>query len=1693
MKNRAIASLLIALGIMPMFPTQALAVTTTTSTAQVSSFNPTNFLTESGWVKVNETYAYLSSVDLNPTGSSLKLNGADFPMINTGLGVYGTVVTAAPGTKIYVELRDVYVDWKGVTRGSQTRFIYTMEDTQTQQKIYFNGGRSSGSNCYMYLVPVSMDNSQYTPNYQIANVQELLLNTKIDNTTSATQLQTLAQSAVDPSKYSVSVTQSNKISPTESTDGNFQGNIILTDITSGEQAASAFNLVIPKLAQSLSTISTTLSNFINNYNATNSSKASDFISAVAITNPAYNVSVGNWNLTPATDIAEGNLSCNVYINEGSTVRQTFTINKRISKLPTTTSTATSIVQGIVNNYVATNGSDKTSFLNMLKASVGNNITVTIPTWTLNTSTETSQGSLIGTVNITDGATTQTINLNKTIGYLDQSITTAQTNVQAAVDNLSASNYITENELLNIAKSAVDSNYFNITVNNFSNINSTETAPGSVAATIKIADKSNISNTRTVTLNKVIPILSQTIDNAEVIVQNILSNYSVNNGTTQEEILNNINSSINNNYITASIESFNLAEATEISKGSLGVEVKLSDLNGNTRTVSKDYVIGVLEQSLDTIYSMLDNYCTNYNANNGSKETDLTKAVVITNSDYSVDVDSWSLISATDTIEGILSCNINIRKNGEVKKTIRINKTISKLATTTATAKEIVQGIVDNYIATNSSDKNSFLNTVKKAVGNNIIASISSWDSTLSTETTRGSLIGEIQLSDRITSDTVDINKIIGVEKQSVETVKALFQKSLEDMKVTNDTVANDIIDNILITNQNIKVKLNNFKIVYSTETSSGLITGDMNISDGTRSEDVSVNLKIAQLQQSVNTVQSLFQKRLASFVVTNETIENDILDLVYVNNEDINVSIENFSILQATDTEKGAVSGTIKITDSTTTREIEINKPIELLSQELSTSVRLVQNAINTYSAHNDSTFDNLLIESNNAVTQNIDVYYKVNGQLKKVNSTEFEDGTMAGTMIVTDGNTIIELPFEIIIYKLPQTLQGAKTLIENTLKNFKPTNNTTAQNILNAVGTNVRNSDISVAFGSDEESFNTTLATEFIDGAIKGVINVSDGIDTVKVPVNILIEQLDQTIEQAEQSINTALPNFIVTNNTLAENIKQQIEDIVASNMYVKITDLKKTEATLQNNGSIQASVILLDKNTGNSQEVSLNLTIYRLNQTIDEAENTILLQLPNITVNNNTIPDTITSEIEGKVGGNIRIHIQDFNKSLATIHTEGNIVSTIIVIDNNTGNITNIPINLTIKSLEQSLDEAKNIISLELPNINVNNDTTSESIKEQLKGRIADNITIDIQDINKTLATINEDGDITSTITITDRNTDNISSIPVNLIIQKLQQSLDEAKYSVETALKNIIVSNDTILDDFKNQLQNKVGENIEIEIADFNKSAATQINPGEITGTIIIINKITGEQTQEAINLTISKLPTTVVRGSGGRTSSTTNKTLTLSSTIESVQALSHMLDRSNISLLGISRNNLLSNVTVDNIKTISSNDTIAFDGVQSVVSKVELPYTEIKATDGQTVKGKISMLVADSSIVGINIQGQEKYGRDTSIKVTTKTPEENVHVYTNVKDINKYVDVTEKSTETKDGIVLQGINSDNYLITSKPLLQSKKANKGWYKNENSEWLYINNYEIQKGWIYDNGWYYIDLVSRKMKTGWLNEGPT
>ncbi len=1050
-----------------------------------------------------------------------------------GQFTYNYAVTANPGELVKLKIIPEETLDRDVTSSINDYVTNTSYNISTWEYIngytlefimpsdaghYLKLASTRAQNIYYYLTPAGTTaDPSAIPDVA---VQEALLNYTASNLTRIGDIQNVANGAIDTSKYSVTLTQTGYQSATESADGYISGNCTVTDMSTGKQTTTSFNIPIPKLAQSLDTIANSLSNFIKSYGATNSSSASDFTNAVKITNSSYNVSVNNWSLTPSTDTSTGKLSCTVNLNEGSTVKQSFPVSKTISELPTTTVTAKAIIANLVSNYTATNYSDKAVFLSMCQNAVSSNIIISIPSWILNKSSETSTGSLIGSVTIGDGSTTDNVPISKTIDYLDESIASAQNNVQDALGSISPNNYITRDEIINITKTAVNSNYFSVSVDNFQNVNSTEISIGSLKATIIITDKQNSSNNRTVTLDKTIPILAQTLDGAKTIVEDILSHYSVSNETSENEVLNAVNKSINTNYITAKITKFELNPSSEIENGNLEIEVELS--NGiNTETVDKSYTIGV--------------------------------------------------------------------------------------------------------------------------------------------------------------------------ENQSVPTVKRLFETALKNFKAVNVTSQDDILNSVLITNPNIKVNITDFKVDTADESKSGKISGNINISNSSTGETatVPINIKISQLQESVTTVRSLYEKALSNFVAINNTQPKDILSLVYIDNEDISVKMkDDYSIRYANDIDKGLIKGTILITNISTgeAAEVPVSKEISLLSQELATAVRAVQNTIYSYNPTNNSTFDDLLIKCNLAVTKNITVYYKVGDQPQKVDSDEFNTGYMEATMEVSDGTNTVKIPFSIVISKTAQTLDGVKTLMEATLKNFTATNDTTERDVLNAVDTNIRDNSITATFGTTgTKVFYKEDATVFKLGKITGEINVSETTGaSVQVPVALTIAQLDQTLEEAEQAIDIEMPNFVVNNNTTEDDIKSQIEAAVSSNIVVTTRNFSINKATLDSDGQIKVTVTLIDSNTKRAKEVPLVLTITKLQQTLDQAKSSVENVLNNITPSNSTTAADIQKILQNSVGSNINVTVEDdFNNKNSTESSTGFITGTITIENTITGESIQIPLTLTIQEL--------------------------------------------------------------------------------------------------------------------------------------------------------------------------------------------------------------------------------------------------------------------------------------------------------------------------------------------------------------------------------------------------------------------------
>lgn len=1082
------------------------------------------------------------------------------------------------------------------------------------------------------------------------------------------------------------------------------------------------------------------------------------------------VTIDNYNYKPSDDKVSGAYSGTVKVTN-TAGSQTFNLNVLISQLPQSTVSAKIAIGNLVNTYVASNNSNKNDFISICKNLVGGNITVLIPDsdWKLEPASESIKGSLIGKVNISDGTTSDTVPISKSIDYLDQSIDTSQSKVKEAIDNLAPGNNVTEEQVLNIAKTSIDANYYDVKLDGFSNNNSTESTVGTIEGLITITDKNNSLNTRTVTVNKEIPILSQTLDNAYTIVSNILNNYSVNNSLTKGDVLTNINKSINTNYITSEVSQFDLVQATESAKGKLDITVKLTDKNNaaNTKIASKSYII--------------------------------------------------------------------------------------------------------------------------------------------------------------------------------------------------------------------------------------------------------------EQVPQSLNTIKALYEKRLSDFVTTNVITDTDIIKSVNIPNVDVEASIIGFNVQNATDETKGSVKGTLNIKNKVTSElvQVPINLTINYLPQELSTAVKLVQNAIPT-NAFNSTSFNGIVEAADSVITNpNIHVFADVDNPPKKVEATEFTPGTLTGTIIVSNGTTKVPVPVNLVIDKLPQTLVGTQTTLEAALKSFSVNNDTEETDVLNNLQTNITNPNLSISFGTtDVEKFNKVKASELVTGKIKGVIYVKEGATTLPVPVDLTIGKLPQNLISSKTDLEAALNSIVATNDTE--------ETDVLSKLQTNITD-------------------------------------------------------PNLSISFGSADN------------------EKFKKVNASEFVEGSIKG-VINVTNGTDTI-QVPVDLTIGKLPQTVDGAKTKILAYLDSMVVTNNTKAINILNNVKGNITNSsisIAFGIEDgetfkISK--ASESSGGLIEGLIYVSDNV--NTAQVPVHLLIAKLPQSAESAKTLIESVIKSTIATNDTTKDKLLSDLSSAVAPNVIITfgtgIEDFTKIDATTSAPGKITGVIYINDGTT--TTKIYLDMPISQLPLAPIvvtptitaattGGSGGSSGGSSSE----STEISSQEQLSQILKSSDVSILGISRDNLLSNITMDVVNTTTENNNIAFEGVNSTITKVDFPYTEIKATDGKTTKGALGVLMAGNSVIGMSIQGTENYGENTDIMVSTKLSKENLSTYTKIKEIDKYVEVKDKSVETADGLVLQGINSDNYLITTKPILENKLADAGWNKNASNEWLYVNNYNTEKGWISDNGWYYSDLNTGKMKTGWI-----
>ena len=1325
MKKKLIASLLATTSMLSLMPaTNALAASTVSTSGSISLLAANEYVTN-GVVHTTVTtdigdvevwYFADNSTDYSgelpgskgytdvQTNSSQKTN-------NDGVKTYtvSSVLVAPAGRDVVfrqnfdnsegmsLTIGGVYIF--GIPRSeceySGIAVKFKMPTTNNFKLVTYKKGRhasDSRTDTTYSLIPMTGVETGNKSAEEAVKVQQAFLNYTANNSTTLQELQNLANSVIDVSNFDVTVTQANKVNATESSSGNISGSISVSSKDGSTNYSSSYKMVISATGQSIDTIYQSLNNYCNNYGASNSSKASDFSSAVKITNSDFSIEVGNWSLTPATDVKEGNLSCSVYIKENGTVKKTIPVNKTISKLPTTTATAKEIVQGIVDNYVATNDSSKDSLLNACKAAVGNNIAVTIPNWNLTPATEVKKGSLVGQISITDGLTSQIVDINKEVSVTEQSIDT-------------------------------------------------------------IAD----------------------------LYKKHLESMDVNNETVENDVLSGVH--ITNENIRAEISGWTLTQSTEVTRGKIQGVITITDTSkGESKTVPINLTIDYLNQSVETVAKLYVDAAKKYVASNETTADDLIGMVKITNADISVKSENFKLIPATDESTGKVSTNLIITDGtNTVTQPIQINIGYYSEELSTALAK--VQKYLSNFVATNDTKTNQILIDLNTAINNsNIFVSYSNEEDERiekvnATEDAAGYIRGKLLLADSEGHEVkVPVDLAIAKLSQSIDNAEKKVIAYINSLKGSNDLTDNEIlfgIQNLL--DSNITVSIKDYKVVPATADNTGNISGSVVLSNGAETREIPINLEIDLQAQNINNVINRINSKLAGMYLKNEdtakSLELALQDCITgAEGSKITIKVrdKDFNKTLATQEQAGFITGDITVVDNSTNIEyVSYNIPIKQLPQTLENANEKINKVLDLYKANNNSVQNELndLIQGCITGAEGSTITATIN-KFDLSPSSNKNSGYLNVEITISDGsnNNIVTKNYE--IEKITETVDEAISNLEIALPSFNVTNKTTKEELKDMIK-NVVAENIDVELNT----FDKTLATNTNEGKIKANVTLKDTLTnaTKETNLDLVIKKLHQSIGEAEESVKDKIPNLDVDNNTTADDIKDQIKDVVGDNIDVEIKDFNKKPATDKEDGKITGSIIITDKETGEKSEIPFEVTIDK-EQTIEQAKDAINIALPNIKVNNSTTDKDLQVAIQKEVAKNIQIEIKDFNKTLATNKTEGKIKAIAIATDIRTNAKIELPLDFIINKLEQSIGEAEDTIKDKIPNLDVDNNTTADDIKDQIKDVVGDNIDVEIKDFNKKPATDKEDGKITGSIIITDKETGEKIEIPFEVAIPKL-----------------------------------------------------------------------------------------------------------------------------------------------------------------------------------------------------------------------------------------------------------------------------------------------------------------------------------
>lgn len=209
------------------------------------------------------------------------------------------------------------------------------------------------------------------------------------------------------------------------------------------------------------------------------------------------VTVSGFEKTLATEGAEGIISGTITVTSGDKT-ESIEINKMIPKVTVTdeekVKAAKGETQSVLDKLAVTNETTETDIISAVKKALAQagitGVDVTVSGFEKTPATTSAEGNIQGSITVTSGDKTDSIEINKTIAKLtvidEEKVKAAKGEAQNVLDKLEVTNETTEEDIIRAVKTAVDTlGYGGITVtmNGFTKNAATKAAAGKITGTI----------------------------------------------------------------------------------------------------------------------------------------------------------------------------------------------------------------------------------------------------------------------------------------------------------------------------------------------------------------------------------------------------------------------------------------------------------------------------------------------------------------------------------------------------------------------------------------------------------------------------------------------------------------------------------------------------------------------------------------------------------------------------------------------------------------------------------------------------------------------------------------------------------------------------------------------------------------------------------------------------------------------------------------------------------------------------------------------------------------------------------------------------------------------------------------------------------------------------------------------------------